>query len=209
MELKTKEGTDTMNETNYDTRATLYAALRPYLHDGEEVLWTGKPYASVPFVPNIGTVIFAIFFFGFSVFWTVGASAAGGAFGLFGLPFIGMGCFLIYQMLFGQKKQYKKTVYAVTDRRAIILTHTLRGASCTDFPFANLQSVTLSAVRGEAGSILFPSFYTPNHYPSSHRGATTVYYTASGVPQNGFYMIDNVRSVYRLISERTSEENRR
>lgn len=185
----------------YETNSP-YMLLRPYLQDGEEVLWTGKPYASTPFVPNIGTVIFSIFWLGFALFWTAGASLAGGFFGLFGLPFIGVGCFLLYSTLFGQKRQYQKTLYAVTDRRAIILVEGRHGVNCTEFSFATMQNVTMSAVRGEAGTILFPVFYTQAPYISSHRGST-VFQSTSHTPQHqGFFMIDNVHSVYRLISER-------
>ena len=68
---------------DFYSRGEQYEQLRPFLLEGEQVLWLGKPYASVPYrAPLIG-VVFALFFFGFAVFWTVGAMAASFFFGLF------------------------------------------------------------------------------------------------------------------------------
>ena len=184
---------------SYDDGAA-YTLLRPYLQDGEEVLWCGKPYTSVPYRPNPAILLFSIFWLGFAVFWTVTASVAGGAFGLFGLPFVGVGCFLLYNAFFGQVKQMKRTTYAVTDRRAIILTERRGGVDCTEFPFANMGRVSLVSVRGEVGTILFPVAVFAAPYVSSRRGATM--HMSQQQPLNhAFLMIDNVHTVYRLISE--------
>lgn len=190
---------------SYESAAS-YALFRPYLQDGEELFWTGKPYTSVPFRPNIGVLIFSIFWLGFAVFWTVMASAAGGAFGLFGLPFIGVGCFLLYSQVIGQKQQMKKTYYAVTDRRAIILTEKPSGIHFAEFPFSNMTNVTMTAVRGETGTILFPTPYYATPYVS-RRGIPLQ--NAQQTVLNGFYMIDNVQTVCRLISERINQNNSR
>ena len=127
---------------NTYTIGASYALFQPYLQDGEELLWTGKPYTSVPFRPHLGTLLFSMMWLGFALFWTVGASVAGGAFGLFGLPFICVGCGLLYAQTLGAAKQMKKTYYAVTDRRAIILTENRLGLHCTEFSFLGM------AVRG-------------------------------------------------------------
>lgn len=198
-----------MDYTVYGEHASLYTELRPYLHDGEEVLWTGRPYASVPYRPHIGTMLFSLFWLGFAIFWTVGASAADGFFGLFGLPFVGMGFFLLYNVFIGKGRQYEKTVYAVTNRRAIILMHTYRGVECTEFSFANMQNVTMSAVRGSTGSILFPYYYLQTPYNSSHRGRVTIGSPTQSTQPHGFYMIDNVQQVYHLISEQISKASYR
>ena len=58
------------------------------LASDEEILWQGSPKAGVrlewssPFIP-----LFFLFFTGFSVFWMIQASKAGGFFWTFGLLF--------------------------------------------------------------------------------------------------------------------------
>ena len=188
----------------YETPSS-YTLLRPYLQDGEELLWAGKPFTSVPYRPSFSVLVFSIFWLGFALFWTVGATEADGAFGLFGLPFIGVGCFLFYKQFIGISKQMKKTYYAVTDRRAIILTETRHGVHCTEFAFANMTNVTLTSVRGNVGTILFPA--PVSLYVSSRRGVTLQEATVTA--NHSFLMIDDGQTVYRLISERISEQARR
>ena len=62
---------------------------------------------------------FAIFWTGFSIFWTAAAFASGAGFSsLFGLPFIAIGIFLFVQIFKGGSKEY----YALTNLRVIILS---------------------------------------------------------------------------------------
>jgi len=100
----------------------LSLTVRSFLHSDEELLWTGRPYATQPYRSSVFLVLFSIFWLVFSIFWTVGATAAGGAFGLFGVPFMIIGCYLVYSVTVGQRKTLSETVYAVTDRRALIIT---------------------------------------------------------------------------------------
>ena len=191
----------------YNSTLSSYAIFRPYLQDGEELLWTGKPYTSVPFRPDPRGLIFSIFWLGFAIFWTVGASAGGGLFGLFGLPFIGIGLFLFYTQFIGIGKQMEKTHYAVTDRRAIILTETRRGVLCTEYSFFNMGNVMLASVRGNVGTILFPSQPYLNPYASNHGSSARA--NIQQTMSHGFLMIDNVQMVYRLISERIAQNGYR
>jgi len=46
-------------------------------------------------------LFFALFWTGFSVFWVIGASAVGGIFGLFGLPFVAIGIGMLYAVAAG------------------------------------------------------------------------------------------------------------
>ncbi|QQL44216.1 hypothetical protein [Sulfuriroseicoccus oceanibius] len=46
-------------------------------------------------------LFFALFWTGFSVFWVIGASAVGGFFGLFGLPFVAIGIGMLYAVAAG------------------------------------------------------------------------------------------------------------
>ncbi len=188
-----------MNNYTSDGR-NLRAEIEPYLNPGENILWVGQPNSARASRLNPMLVIFLTFWLGFAVFWTVTASAAGGAFGLFGIPFVLIGVGMFYGMTVGQKKQYSSAVYAVTDRRAIILYTDRHGVNCTAYVFSNLQTVTMERVQGTVGTIRFRSNVTYDYadYGYGRRRRTT--YGGDDV-RNTFAAIEDVQGVYRLISE--------
>ncbi|MBQ8497449.1 MAG: hypothetical protein IJ489_08365 [Clostridia bacterium] len=177
----------------------LYYQIKPYLNQDETLLWTGKPAGNAPIQNAPFLVIFMIFWFGFAVFWTVSATAAGGFFGIFGIFFIAFGAFGFYNAIFGQNRVLKNAVYAVTDRRAIILTNGRNGINCAEYIFANLPHISLESVNGTRGTIRFVQntmqydYYGGRRYHHNH---STAWHT-----QTAFIMIEDVHSVYRLISE--------
>lgn len=173
----------------------LYDQIKPYLDQDETLLWTGQPIGKAP-VPNKPfLVIFMIFWMGFAVFWTVSAAAMGGFFGIFGIFFIAFGAFGFYNALFGQNRVLKTAVYAVTDRRAIILTNGRNGLNCTEYIFANLPHISLESVKGTCGTIRF----VQNTVQYDHRGRYHDH-SAAWHTQTAFIMIEDVHSVYRLIT---------
>lgn len=177
---------------------SLYQAITPFLQNDEEILWAGRPgKVSAPQTPFL--VLFAIFWIGFAVFWTVSATAMGAPFGLIGIFFIAFGVFFFGTALFGQKKLLQTTVYAVTDRRAIIVTQGKSGADCTEYIFANLPNISLESVNGNTGTIRFVERMP--YYDHHHRRYRTSYSSTWEV-KTAFLQIDGVQSVYRMISER-------
>jgi hypothetical protein len=108
---------------------------------GEKAYWIGQPNPRAYARGAIGMVIFGIPWTGFALFWTFMAS--GGfwglfgdkkwepgsesgpfkyfnvCFGLFGVPFILIGLFLLSSPIWMRRKA-RKTVYAVTDKRVVI-----------------------------------------------------------------------------------------
>ena len=195
-----------MNSDFSTSFSSMSRRLRPYLLENEELLWYGRPYASVSYRPPLSAVVFMIFWFGFAVFWTVTASIDGGFFGLFGLPFLGFGGFALYSLLRGAKKKYDNTVYAVTDRRALILTEGKRGATLHEFLFANQSSLSITATRGDSGTIAFvPNVqYISTPHARTRYSATELYEISS----TSFEMIDQVQTVYRLISQRIEQTHK-
>lgn len=89
------------------------------LNKNEKVLWEGKPQFAPFFAKSFIAVPFGLFFLGFALFWTAGASSASGVFGLFGIPFIlvGLGITLspLYSLLV-----YNNVYYTITDKRVIL-----------------------------------------------------------------------------------------
>ncbi len=183
----------------------LYRELQPFLHLDEQVLWTGKPYTSRSYHTSPFFVIFSLFWCGFAVFWTVMASSMGGFFGLFGIPFVCVGVYLLYSVFFGQKKAIQSAVYAVTDRRALILTHDRNGVNCTEYVLANLANISLEDVQGDTGTIRFvrPMPYDNGYaYGNGYYGRRRrTYYDSRHELSTAFFMIDGVHEVYRMISE--------
>ena len=179
---------------NYNSE--LYYQIKPYLDHDEAVLWTGRPTGKAP-TPNAPfIIIFMIFWIGFAVFWTASAAAMGGFFAIFGIFFIAFGVFAFYNALFGQKNALKNAVYAVTDRRAIILTNGRNGMNCTEYIFANLPHISLESVQGTVGTIRFVQ-NTPqyDHYHRRYHDHSAKWHT-----QTAFIMIEDVQSVYHLIT---------
>ena len=180
----------------------LYQEIKPFLHPGETVLWMGTPgkipaSQTSPILP-----IFAIFWMGFAIFWTISATAAGGAFGLFGLFFIFFGGFMFYNVFFGKRNLLKNAVYAVTDYRAMIITHDRNGTNCTEYVFSSLSSVNLESISDNSGTIRFAEeqIYTEyNNGWNRKRSINLDSIKKSAV--TAFFMIDNVHDVYRLIYE--------
>lgn len=189
-----------MNHYTPDGR-DLRVELQPYLHPDETLLWTGQPYTTRPYRVNPFVCIFMLFWFGFAVFWTVTATAAGGFFGLFGIPFMLFGAVMLYQLFVGQKKRLRATVYAVTDRRAIILTTDRNGTDCTEYILSRFTSISMEDVEGTTGSIRFaPDRPYDNEYGYGHRRRGFQVSSDSEL-KTAFLAIDGVQEVYRLLSE--------
>lgn len=180
-----------------NTFSELSSRVYPFLTDREELLWCGQPCVGIPYRPPVLPLIFMIFWFGFAVFWTVTATVFGGFFGLFGIPFLAVGCYMLYTLTFGHRRRLEKTIYAVTDRRAIILRQTARGDECVAFLFSNLSCVSLSSVRGDSGTISF----VPDNCHTSYGDRISIFPGDA----TSFEMIETVHQVYQLISEKISE----
>ena len=132
----------------------------PYLDPGERLLWEGAPDAGVRVRgSDIAQSVFGLFFLGFALFWTfmastMGAEAGGGfrAFGLFGLPFIAVGAYLVCGHFFWKAYERSKTRYALTTERAIVAKSAL-GRSMRSFPIRSESEVAYEP--GDPATIWF------------------------------------------------------
>jgi len=184
----------------------LYQEIKPFLGNDETVLWIGKP-GKIPSSPSSPILpLFAVFWMGFAIFWTVAATSIGGPFGLFGVFFILFGGFFFYTAFFGKRNLLKTAVYAVTDRRAIIVTHDRNGTNCTEYSFSMLSSVNLESVNGNSGTIRFEEERIYVEYNNGwNRRRTMSPETVKRSAVTAFFMIDHVHEVYRLISEQLNK----
>lgn len=174
-------------------------ALKPYLHSGETVLWTGTPYEKASYRPPLLPIIFMCFWLCFAIAWTATASALGGLFGLAGIPFLLAGCAMLWFLTGGIARRARHTLYAVTETRALILTDGKRGTDCMEYVFSRLSGVMLRSVRDGSGTI---EMISPEslYLRSFNYSATRRTRLAGGT----FEMIADVDRVYRLISARIS-----
>lgn len=166
-------------DSSYNARM----AIQSELLYGEELLWCGAPERGTHVSGRgVYNTVFGLFFAIFAVFWTVTAMSMGGMFGLFGIPFIFAGIYVI----FGNSFKKSSMIYGVTDKRIIIKS------------------------RRSTESIQFSSIRQLSRRDFSDGSADIYIDTGRVVHRNHGYASDpiimfavpNAASVYAMISER-------
>src|SRR2546426_4277893 len=172
------------------------------LDPGEGVLWCGMPSPSRLALSAIPAMILGIPFTGFAVFWMYmvfsmmsRSHPPGGAwslFPLFGLPFLLIGIGMLTTPLWAFLAA-GRTVYAVTNRRALILSRigATRVKSYTHEDIHELQHVEREDGSGD--------LYFASRLLQSQNGVTRR-------ERIGFLGIPDVRSVEQLIRSRLQEK---
>lgn len=183
---------------NHNTSVSPYTALRPYLRDGEELLWSGRPSVQGKSLPNITVLVPAAFVVLFSLFWTVMVMSAVLSsedipFFIYLFPFVGMGfvCFTswnFWNLLFGVRRKMSQIAYGVTDQRIIILYPEGRGISLKEYLPHNLPEMRLQMEKNGTGSIFFTA-------ARGKQGNIT-----APAPGEAFYHIEDPQRVFNLIS---------
>jgi hypothetical protein len=108
-------------------RAQVQSLVRP----GERLLWTGRSDPAVRFAQaDVYLIPFSIAWCGFAIFWEVSVISSGGPpfFYAWGLMFVVLGLYFVAGRFVVKARRKRRTVYALTDRRAIINA----GSSLTD-----------------------------------------------------------------------------
>jgi hypothetical protein len=134
------------------------------LRSGERIIWTAQP---IPQRYSRGTwpiVVFGIPWTAFAVFWVVAAgwgssraSAPGPfkLFPLFGVPFVLIGLGMLTSPFWARKKA-AKTVYMITDQRAVAISEGWRGRTRVEsYAPEQLQSITREQNSDGSGDIVF------------------------------------------------------
>lgn len=167
--------------------AALDAMVRDELADGEKLAWVGRPRAGRMILASVPMAIFGVFFGGFAVFWIAGASRVGGAFGLFGLPFVAVGLALVASPIWAGWKA-SRTCYAVTNRRAVILEPGgWDGLRVRSYRPEDLGAMARNQRGDGSGDLVFEEITTYRNRGGRH------------VIRRGFLAIDRVRDVETLI----------
>lgn len=169
------------------------------LDSGESLLWSGKPTPSGMALGALPMTFFGIPFAGFALFWIWAAAGGisgssersfegpGAFFPLFGVPFLLVGLGVMLGPLWAYLGA-RKTVYAVTDRRAMIII----GAgtkSVRSFGPEDMGEILRVERPDGTGSLMFTSI--PQ---AGSKGRVTL-------SRVGFVGIPDVRRVEQLIRE--------
>jgi len=165
----------------------------------ERIVWSGQPNPKVVFSKaDIFLVPFSLMWGGFAIFWettVIGFGKHGGAplfFILWGIPFVLIGLYMMFGRFIYKVWKKRRTYYAVTNKRVLVLTATrgkhVDAAYINAIPTVNksvrcngVGTVTFGNAEGLAGSygntgMSFGSYYgqaPPTFYDI--RGADEVY----------------------------------
>jgi hypothetical protein len=176
----------------------------------ERLLWTGQPGSSL-FVPaDLFLVPFSLLWGGFAIFWEVMVLRAGNPTGhgaprffvAFGAVFVLFGLYFVVGRFFYKAWRNRRTVYAVTNRRVLVLTET--GARKIQAALIHNLAVIHKRIRADgSGTLTFGA-------SSGFAGGLASMYDNTGMdffgafygtPPPAFHAIPDAERVYRLVAE--------
>jgi hypothetical protein len=172
------------------------------LEPGEKVVWAEQPDPARYARGSWGIVLFGIPWTAFAVFWMVMASGMlwggfakagdgvfalfGVCFPLFGLPFVLIGLGMLTAPYWARRSA-AGTVYAVTDRQAILFTRGFRSRTVKSYRPAELTRVSRVERDDGSGDLILEEY----RYRDSDGDRRT--------GRHGFYAISDVKEVERLV----------
>lgn len=169
------------------------SVLQPYLARGERLTWTGSPARGIVFGPRDAMLIpFSLLWGGFAIFWEVSVlrAHAPGFFSLWGVPFVLIGLYMIAGRFFHDAWLRARTVYGLTNERAIVLRQS-RGGNVASRDLGG--EVRITGQRGSFGTIEFgsrqPTFSSANGF--------SIWVPALS-DQVRFVQVPDVMEVYKL-----------
>lgn len=139
------------------------------LGKGERIVWIGQPIPSRLARSTLPIVLFGIPVTAFAFFWIVTASGIRGLgfpgpscfFVLFGIPFVLVGLGMLTSPVWMYLKA-GRTVYAVTDRRALVIDGGLFGGmTVRSFEPASMTGLTRTQFADGSGNLIFQREYRP------------------------------------------------
>jgi hypothetical protein len=139
------------------------------LAKGERIDWIGRPIPSRLARSTLPIVLFGIPFTAFSLFWMSAAcgsvlrapSRRGVFFVLWGIPFVLIGLCMLTSPFWMYRKALR-TVYAITDRRALTIEGGLWGRVVVrSFEPASLAALSRTQHADGSGNLVFQREYRP------------------------------------------------
>jgi hypothetical protein len=176
------------------------------LMDNEKIHWTGQPDPSIIFSgSDIFMIPFSLLWGGFALFWegsVLGwipyagqrANHAPLFFALWSLPFVGMGLYMIFGRFFFKVWLKKRTYYAITNKRVLIITQGFRRQVQAVF-FSQIPVINKS-VRGDGtGSLVFGNAGFGTNYANTGMDFLGSRYNRASP---GFFDIHDADMVYQM-----------
>lgn len=140
--------------TDTDDELTSRVLERELGHD-ETLLWVGRPASGIVFRRSDWIAIpFSIFWGGFAICWEASVICFRGpnALLLVGLPFVGIGLYLMLGRFVMDAHRRARTFYGLTNRR-IVFVHTGFERSVVAIDLADSQQITLAERADGSGTI--------------------------------------------------------
>lgn len=155
-----------------------YDFSRPYLISDEYILWKGKPEKGNIFTSREFIMIpFSLAWLGFSLFWEMAAIRSGAPFffALWGLPFVGIGLYMLFGRLIHTAYLRDKTFYVITNKKIIIK----QGNKIKMHDGRDLPPMDIEIHKNGNGTILF----------------SEEVYTRRGSRHRIYFMLENIADI--------------
>jgi len=182
-------------------------AIQSELLPGESVLWAGRPRTNVIFHKEDALLLpFSLMWGSFAIFWEMGVTRFWGSktpsahpplfFVIWGIPFVLIGQYLIWGRFFYAAWKKKRTHYAVTNRRVLVVQDAWKRYVASAY-IDTLPTLIKESRAGGSGTLRFiPSL----GIWSGRRGWDA--WDAMAIGSIPIFMdIEDVDSIYRLVSE--------
>jgi len=195
---------------------TFYQELQPELASGESVLWSGQPSTRVLFGPqDLFLIPFSLMWGGFAIFWEASVLGFAGFLSgdftkgkgspwflvLWGIPFVVIGQYMIWGRFFYAAWKKKRMIYAVTNKRVLVVSVPGPGAARKVIT-AYLQQLPAieKSVRGNGiGTITF-GLGIPMNF-AGRRSSAGSWDGGLSSPVPKFVDVEDAESVYRIVSD--------
>ncbi len=186
----------------------LWNQVTPELQNGEELLWVGKPtplrvvLANGELIAGLFSVALLIFVFVmFSNFRMPSFQSPAGSsfspfslFNWFPLFFAAIALFTVGRPLY-EFFMATRTIYGLTDKRALIIKHSLSGKSVESY--TEIDQLERTSLDNGKGDLVFARLSTRYRRKGGYRTRTR---------KIGFFGIDNVREVEALMLRSLKEK---
>jgi hypothetical protein len=168
-----------------------------HLVAGEKVLWIGRPDLAKRFRKSDRFAIpFSLMWGGFTVLWEAAAIAGGaGFFALWGVPFIGVGLYMIVGRFFYRARVKRRTWFAVTNKRVLKLERRKNGDTVDALFLDAIPAVNRDVGADGSGTVIFGS---GNRWQAD---LTPAFLSGNDQVPLAFYDISDAVHVAELVTE--------
>lgn len=171
--------------------------FRDEMEPGERIIWSGQPQQGLMLRPGDAfTIPFSLLWGGFAFFWEFNVVAGGAPFifMIWGIPFVLIGIYMILGRFFVDSAQRRRTYYALTNQRVIIISG-LFGQNTKSLLLGQLPEINITTRKNGKGTITFGSVQPMSWMPAGMGFPNISRYPVAP----SFEMIDNAKVVYQHI----------